>query len=88
MFASLAKREGASFGILQCHANEHILRQRITDRLAHQRDASDADLLVLDQQLASAQPLATEERQYVVTVPDLATVAKSLQSIPDTKPDP
>ncbi|WP_182870952.1 AAA family ATPase [Rhodopirellula sp. JC639] len=69
-FRSLAAREGATFGILDCHADEQTLRQRITDRIARDDDASDADLAVLDQQLATRQPLTEQERDSVVELQD------------------
>ncbi|QEG01762.1 Zeta toxin [Stieleria maiorica] len=69
-FRSLASREGATFGILDCRADEQTLRQRITDRIARDEDASDADLAVLDQQLASRQPLSQQEQNSVVETRD------------------
>jgi aminoglycoside phosphotransferase family enzyme/predicted kinase len=68
LFQSLAAREGATFGILDCQADMQTLRQRITDRMARDSDASDADLDVLESQLACHQPLTAAERPHVVAI--------------------
>lgn len=73
LFHELAKREDVSFAIFDCHADENTLRQRVADRMAKNTDASDADLEVLEQQLASREPLTHAERKYVANVPDLNT---------------
>lgn len=76
IFRSLASREGATFGILDCHADVQTLRQRIADRIARDDDASDANLAVLDNQLASREPLSDAERECVFQVPDpVASIA-------------
>jgi aminoglycoside phosphotransferase family enzyme/predicted kinase len=77
-FHDLAKRQHALFAILDCHSDEQTLRQRVADRMAKNEDASDADLHVLEQQLASYEPLLKTEREYVVDVPDLAELADHL----------
>lgn len=74
MFRSLAHREGATFGILDCHSNEQTLRQRIANRMANANDASDADLAVLEHQLATHEPLTEMEQEHVFTIPDISTV--------------
>ena len=66
MFQTLATRESATFGILNCHADEQTLRQRICDRIARDDDASDADLDVLDHQLFNIDPLSENEQKCVV----------------------
>jgi aminoglycoside phosphotransferase family enzyme/predicted kinase len=70
-FRKFAEDEHASFAILDCHADVPTLRQRIVDRIAEGHDASDADLHVLDLQLASQEPLTPLELKSVVTVQDL-----------------
>ena len=79
MFRSLAGREGATFGILECHACEQTLRQRIADRMAHGGDASDADLAVLEHQLATAEPLTEAEKEYVFDIPDPASMINAMK---------
>ncbi|QDT11893.1 AAA family ATPase [Planctomycetes bacterium K23_9] len=77
-FRELAIQEGVSFAILHCHSDDQTLRQRVADRMAHNDDASDAGLEVLEHQLATHQPLTDAERRFVVDVPDLVHVAQEL----------
>ncbi len=77
-FHELAKREGISLEILDCHSDEQTLRQRVADRMAENEDASDADVKVLEYQLASREPLTDAERELMVDVPDLVRVAERL----------
>ncbi|MCA9134116.1 MAG: AAA family ATPase, partial [Planctomycetales bacterium] len=65
----LARRLGVDFSILDCEADESTLRQRVKERLAQGQDASDADVQVLESQLATRQPLSEDERQLVVDLP-------------------
>jgi uncharacterized protein len=76
-FYELAKAHGADFAILDCHSTESTLRQRVADRAAKAHDASDADVRVLDLQLATQEPLAPAELHYVVDVPDLVAVVSA-----------
>ena len=64
-FAQLAEEMQVPFIILQCVARADILRQRIIRR---QPDASDADLGVLEHQLAQHQPLSHTEQGSTVTI--------------------
>ena len=48
-------------------ARRHILRERIAARLQMRKDASDADLAVLEHQLATHQPLQPDELGSVFT---------------------
>jgi predicted kinase len=68
-FARLAKRHGARLAILDCVAPEDVLRRRITSRAAAARDASEANLAVLDNQLAEQDRLSAEEEAATVRVP-------------------
>jgi aminoglycoside phosphotransferase family enzyme/predicted kinase len=70
LFHNLAKDEGASFAILNCDTDELTLRRRITDRIARNTDASDADISVMEKQLKSREPLTESEISYVVDIPD------------------
>jgi hypothetical protein len=60
-FRSLARDAGAAFSILAPHATPDELRQRIEARHALGRDASEATLDVLAQQMKSLQPLGQDE---------------------------
>lgn len=66
-FHQLAISENASFQILTFAADEQTLRQRIQSRQAMGSDASDADLAVLDQQLASYEPLREDEMCFTTS---------------------
>ncbi|TWU50554.1 Zeta toxin [Rubripirellula tenax] len=77
-FHELAKDHGVSFAILDCHSDPQTLRQRVADRDAHGDDASDADLAVLQHQLAHQDPLSDAEREHVVDVPDTVQIAEHL----------
>jgi len=61
LFRALAQRLGADFGIVDIQADPDVLKARVRQRQAEGRDASDADLRVLEQQLATAQPLDADE---------------------------
>jgi uncharacterized protein len=61
-FADLAQAEGCPFHILACEAPPEELRRRISARQASGRDASEATLAVLDQQLGWLEPLGDGER--------------------------
>lgn len=61
-FRALAMELGIPFVILAFEANEATLRQRITQRRAGGGDASDADLAVLAHQIATREPLTSDEK--------------------------
>jgi aminoglycoside phosphotransferase family enzyme/predicted kinase len=60
-FRALAQQMGAGFGILAPQATPEHLRQRILARSAAGRDASEATLEVLAQQMQTIEPLAPDE---------------------------
>lgn len=60
-FRALAQQMGAGFGILAPQATPEHLRQRILARSAAGRDASEATLEVLAQQMQTIEPLAPAE---------------------------
>ncbi|CAN5914657.1 bifunctional aminoglycoside phosphotransferase/ATP-binding protein [soil metagenome] len=60
-FRSLASSLGVPFAILHCRAAEATLRQRVAHRAVLDNDASDADLAVLERQLAKHEPLSADE---------------------------
>jgi aminoglycoside phosphotransferase family enzyme/predicted kinase len=67
-FRQVAAANGARFALLDCVASPAELRRRIRARARHGRDASEADLAVLDRQLWTADPLDRAERRHAVTV--------------------
>lgn len=68
-FRKLADCLGVSFAILDFSADPTTLRQRVGDRMARADDVSDADLAVLESQLASQEPLTSGEQQWVTPLP-------------------
>lgn len=60
-FRQLAEQLNVKWGIVNCHAEVDVLRQRVKQRLADGHDASDADLQVLEKQIAEQEPLTPEE---------------------------
>ena len=61
MFRQLAASERVPFSIVDFSAREEVLRERVAVRLRQGQDASDADLGVLEHQLATHEPLQAEE---------------------------
>ena len=62
----LATGHGVPFLILEFDVDTDTLRDRVSQRLTHGGDASEADLDVLAAQLRTAQPLGADERTVVV----------------------
>ena len=60
-FRRLAGQQGVPFSIVSCRAPAQTLRERVAARHAQGRDASDADLAVLEQQLAAAELPESDE---------------------------
>ena len=68
--------------LLECTAPEPVLRGRIAQRLAEAKDASDADLAVLDLQLRVREPIAPAETALVFdTDVDLAELARRCEAL-------
>jgi len=67
-FRQVAASNAARFAILDCAASPAELRRRIRARASKGRDASEADLAVLERQLSTAEPFDRAERRHVVTV--------------------
>ena len=63
-FREVARETGAAFQLVSCRAPADVLRGRIERRLLKGDDASDADLAVLDAQLARAEPLGGDEHVH------------------------
>lgn len=66
LFIEMARRVGVQAGIIDCRADRETLRERIRLRTAASRDASDADLAVLEHQLRHHDPLIEIEKELVV----------------------
>jgi len=77
-FRDLAEKEGVCFAILDCQSDVQTLRKRVADRANQGNDASDADIQVLEHQIANNEPLSDEERDLVVDIPDVMQFAKHL----------
>ncbi len=85
-FAQLAQDSGAAFVIASCSASPATLRARVALREREAKDASEADLAVLERQLASAEPLADDEAAQVLLLdaerstgaPEAAALAQRL----------
>ncbi len=63
---ALADGLGLRFLILHFEARPETLRERVRRRALRSDDASDADLAVLESQLARLQPLQDDEREHTV----------------------
>lgn len=68
LFRELAASRGVAFRILDFPVAEAVLRERIVKRSQQGGDASEADLAVLEHQLATHEALAADERDAVVTL--------------------
>ena len=66
MFHLLANKLDVPFQILHFDADVQALRDRISRRIESGNDASEADLQVLEQQLATQEPLEEDEREFVI----------------------
>lgn len=79
-FRVLAASQNVPFAIVDCDAPPEVLRQRIVARRGGPDNVSDADLGVLEAQLASREDLSDEERAMSLPVrPDLALDREELR---------
>ena len=78
-FIALGERLGARVGIVSCEADPGTLRRRIRRRSEEGRDASDADLAVLEHQVQHHDPLEDDERDRVLHL-DETPSSRSLSS--------
>ena len=67
-FRRLAQQRRLPFTILHCRAPTAVLRERVRARSGRGDDASEADVSVLERQLATAEPLTAAESTCTVTV--------------------
>lgn len=75
LFRQLANRSGVPCFIVSCQADPITLAARVLERFAQRKDASDADLSVLDTQLREIAPFETTEQGCVITVNTEETAA-------------
>jgi len=68
VFRGLAEMLKVPFRIIDCDAPPQVLRERIMQRRDEAGNVSDADLAVLEGQLASREPLSDAERRYSIPV--------------------
>lgn len=73
-FQALAAELRVPFSVLDCTASPDTLRHRLTARAASGADASEADVAVLERQLATRQPLGSDERAFTIEVSTEGTV--------------
>lgn len=67
-FVELAASRGVPLRLIQCEAAEPVLRARIAERSSSRRDASEADLKVLEWQVAHLEALAPDEEIEAIRV--------------------
>jgi predicted kinase len=67
-FRQVAAANAAAFAIVECTAPVPELRRRVANRARHGRDASEAGVAVLEQQLRTSDALDAAERRSAVRV--------------------
>ncbi|GAO37603.1 hypothetical protein SCT_3039 [Sulfuricella sp. T08] len=67
-FHELAQELSIPFVILDVTAPENLLRERVKQRMQHGRDASEADITVLENQLRNSEPLDASELAVAIEV--------------------
>jgi hypothetical protein len=72
MFEDLAAKHACPLLILAFDARVNVLEQRIASRQASGKDASEADIRVLHQQLQVLEPLTAAEQNRTISVEDLS----------------
>ena len=68
LFRELARRSGVMACLIHCRASHEVLARRIVERDLHRKDASEADVAVLDWQTKHWEPAAADEQWAVITV--------------------
>lgn len=69
LFREIAQRRNLGFQILDIQADPGTLRERINKRMAQGKDASEADLHVLQYQIETRQPPSADELGLVTRIP-------------------
>lgn len=68
MFRRAARDRCVPFAILHCQASPELLRERVRARQAGKRDASEADLSILERQLGDHDALRPDEQRVAIEV--------------------
>ena len=68
LFRTLAQQLGIPFVILHFYADEVLLRQWIEERTRAGKDASEATVAIMQQQLATEEPLSSAEADHVIAI--------------------
>ena len=84
-FRAVAEKMRVPFVILDVQASEPVLRQRLQQRGRQLREASEADLTVLNRQLAAREPLTVDEQRAALNVDggastDIAVLVQKLRA--------
>ena len=66
LLVDAATEMGVPWQVIACRAEDAVLRERIRARHAAGRDASEADLAVLDHQIQNQEPLTDRERCHIL----------------------
>jgi aminoglycoside phosphotransferase family enzyme/predicted kinase len=84
LFTTLSRNRDIPLHILDLHADEVTLRRRISRRLEKGGDPSEADLSVLERQIATADPLTPDELAVtrVIDAND-GQVDRAMETLPD-----
>lgn len=82
LFRQLAARLGVGFHILDFDVPPETLRDRVRARRAAGRDASEADVAVLEQQLKTQEPLAEDELKEAIPATTVERVTARLGPAP------
>jgi len=90
LFWSLALRLRAICIVVSCHGEQAMLAERVMQRSHARKDASDADLEVLNVQLRDLQPFSASEQKHVIVIDTsdanaVQHVVTSVNSFCDTK---
>ena len=80
LFQQLAARCAAVFYLLDFAVPEALLRQRVQARSKTGRDASEADISVLELQLKTQEPLTADEARWMVEATTVQSVAARLEA--------
>ncbi len=81
-FQALAKELGVPYVIVDCDAPVEVLQQRIVARQDDAANVSDADLQVLEKQLAAREPLTEQEHPFSIAVrPDRPLPREALRQM-------
>lgn len=78
-FLELAQELNVPFFILDITAPETLLRERVMQRMQHGRDASEADIAVLENQLRNSEPL--DDRELAVAIEVNTKQAENIQAL-------